>query len=84
MGWLALRKLTLNDKNQEIFSIEKRKNRFFDFFFINRTSNIISKLNDHFSEDFFEILHIFVGQKIKILGNRPVFLTFSAKTHSCL
>ena len=45
------------------------------------TSNIISELNDDFSEDFFEVLHIFLGQKIKILENRPDFLTFSAKTH---
>ena len=46
------------------------------------TSNIISKLNDNFSEDFFVVLHILLGQKIKILENRPDFLTFSAKTHS--
>ena len=43
--------------------------------------NIISEFNDDFSEDFFEVLHILVGQKIKILENRPDFLTFSAKTH---
>ena len=46
-------------------------------FFSKNTPNIISKLND----DFFEVLHIPVGQKIKILENRPDFLTFSAKTH---
>ena len=46
-----------------------------------KTSNIISKLNDDFSENFFEVLHIFVGQKIKILETRPDFLTFSAKMH---
>ena len=45
------------------------------------TSNIISELNDNFSEDFFEVLHIFVGPKKNILENRPDFLTFSAKTH---
>ena len=38
-------------------------------------------MNEDFSEDFFEILHIFLGQKIKILENRPDFLTFSAKMH---
>ncbi len=57
---------------------------FFLFFFRKKTSNIISELNDDFSEDFFEVLHIFVGQKIKILENRPDFLTFSAKTHNRL
>ena len=46
------------------------------------TSNIISELNDDFSEDFFEVLHISVGQKIKILETRPDFQTFSAKTHN--
>ena len=59
---------------------KKRKSDFFHFFSKN-TPNIISKLNDDFSEDFFEVLHILVGQKIKILENRPDFLTFSAKTH---
>ena len=48
------------------------------------TSNIISELNDNFSEDFLEVLHIFVGPKIKILENRPDFLNFSAKTHNRL
>jgi hypothetical protein len=46
------------------------------------TSNIISELNDDFSEDFFEVLHISVGQKINILETRPDFLTFSAKTQN--
>ena len=55
---------------------------FFFAFFYKNTSNIISELNDDFSEDFFEVLHISVGQKIKILENRPDILTFSAKTHS--
>ena len=32
----ALRKLTANDKNLEIFSIEKRKNDFYSFFFYNK------------------------------------------------
>ena len=53
----------------------------FSFFFSKNTPNIISELNDDFSEDVFEVLHILVGQKIKILENRPDFLTFSAKTH---
>ena len=35
----------------------------------------MSESNDDFSEDFFEVLHIFIGQKIK---------TFSAKTHNFL
>ena len=48
------------------------------------TSNIISELNDDFFEDFFEVLHILVGQKIKILENRLDFLTFSAKSHNRL
>merc|ERR1712051_998146 len=57
---------------------------FFLQFFIEMTSNIISELNDHFSEDFFEVLHISVCQKIKILENRSDLLTFSAKTHNRL
>jgi hypothetical protein len=46
------------------------------------TSDFISELNDDFSEDFFEVLHISVGQKIKILETRLDFLTFSAKTQN--
>ena len=65
------RKLTSNDIRS--FSIEKTKKCFFHF----------SVLNEDFSEDIFEVLHIFVGQKIKILEKRPDFLRFSAKTH-CL
>ena len=37
-----------------------------------------------FSQDFFEVLHISVDQKIKILENHLDFLTFSAKTHNPL
>ena len=36
-----------------------------------KLENITSKLNDDFSEDFFEVLHISLDQKI-------YFLTFSA------
>ena len=57
---------------------------FFFHFYSNKTSNIVSKFNDDFSEDFFEVLNIFVGQKIKILETRPDFLTFSAKKRNRL
>ena len=56
---------------------------FIHFFFITKTSNIISKLNDDFSENFFEILNISVCQKMMILENRPDFLTFSDNTPGC-
>ena len=85
--WISsktFRKLTSNDINPRIFSIEKTKKWFFFIFFSKNTPNIISKLNDNFSEDFFEVLHILLGQKIKILENRPDFLTFSAKMRNRL
>ena len=47
-------------------------------------ASIISKFNDNFSKDFFEVLHISVGQKTKILETCPDFLTFSAKMHNRL
>ena len=72
------RKLTANDPNQENFIIEKTKNAFFHFY-NQKNSNIISKFNHNFSEDFFEVYNISVPQKIKILETRPDFLTFSAK-----
>ena len=43
------------------------------FFSYKKKSNIISKLSDDFSEDFFEVLHISVGE------NCLDFLTFSEK-----
>ena len=42
-------------------------------FFRKMISNIISKLIDDFSVDFFEVLHISVGQKMMILENGPDF-----------
>ena len=60
-------------KNEKVFSLN---------FFSKKISNIISKFNDDFSENFFEVLHISVSQRIKILETRPDFLTFSAKTQN--
>ena len=73
------RKWTAIDINQEIFGIE---NIFFFHFCSNNSKTITSKFNDNFSEDFFEVLHISVGQIMKILETRPDFLTFSAKTQN--
>ena len=56
----CFKKLTTNDKNLEMFSIEKRK-RYFYSFFLEKTSNIISKFNVDFSEDIFEVLYISGG-----------------------
>ena len=61
------RKLTSNDLNPRIFSIEKMKKCFFSIF---------SELNDDFSEDFFEVLHIFVVSILKILGFRSFEVNF--------
>ena len=65
---------------QEFLVLKKRISDFFPFF--KETWNIISEFNNNFSENFFEILHISVGQKIKILKTHPDFLIFSAKTHN--
>ena len=46
------RKLTSNNINPRIFSIEKNKKVFFFHFFSKNTPNIISELNEDFSEDF--------------------------------
>ena len=70
-------KLSLN------FEIIYEKKNIFHFY-SKKTSNIISKINENFAEDFLEVLHISVGQKIKILETRPDFLTFSAKTQNCV
>ena len=57
---------------------------FFFHIFTKKNSNIISKFIDDFSEDFFEVLHVSVGQKMTILETRPDFVTFSPKTHNRL
>ncbi len=66
-------------QTQEFLVLKKRESDFFHFFRKN-TLNIISELNDDFSKDFFNVLHISVGQKIKILENCPDFLTFPGTT----
>jgi hypothetical protein len=46
------KKLTMIDMNHEIFSIEKREKKCFFHLYDQKTSNIISKFNDDFSDDF--------------------------------
>ena len=53
---------------------------FFFHFHSKKPSNIISKFNDNFSEDFFEVLHISVGQKMTILETRPDIFSKNAKS----
>ena len=65
----------MKKKKIEIFSI-KRGKIIFIIIFRKKTSSIISKFTEIFSEDFFEVMHIFVGQKMMILKNHPDFLTF--------
>ena len=60
-------------KNLEFFSI-KRGKIIFIIIFRKKTSSIILKFTEIFSEDFFEVMHISVGQKMMI--NHPDFLTF--------
>ena len=69
---MSLRKLTANDRHEEIFSF--KKNICIYYFFRKKTSNTISKLSDHFFEDFFEVLHISVSPKINILESRSTLL----------
>ena len=49
---------------------------FFFSFFRTQTSNVISELNDDFSEDFFEVYHFTVSQKLMILENNYYFQLF--------
>ena len=55
-------------RTKKILVIEKRKNVFIFYFFIIKSSNIISKLRI-----FFEVLYISVGPKIKILESHSNF-----------
>ena len=73
----------MNDINQEIFSIEKRKKCIFFIFTVKKPQILFQNSMRIFLRILFEVLHISVGQKIKILKTRPDFLTFSAKTQNC-
>ena len=57
--------------------MKKSKNAFFQFL-EKKTSNIISKFNDNFSKDFFDLLHISVGKKI-FLETVLIFWHFQQK-----
>ena len=65
--------------NKYLVIIEKIKKHFFVLSFRKKTSNVISKLNDDFSEDFFEVLHIYVDPKVKILESHFNFCDFFSK-----
>ena len=62
--------LDVNDMNQEIFSIEKR---FFFIFIVKKRQILFQNSMKIFLRIFFEVLHIYVAQKMKILETWPIF-----------
>jgi hypothetical protein len=52
-----------------IFWDRKSQNRFVFNFFITKSPNFISNLNDDCSQLSFEVYYVFVAQKLKILEN---------------
>ena len=54
-----------------IFWDGKSQNRFFFYFFVTKTSNFISNMNEDFYKDSFEVYNTSVGQKLVILGFSP-------------
>ena len=64
-----------------IFWDQKSQNRFFSNFFITKSSNFISNMNDDFYEASFEVYYIFVRQKLAILGFSPkIFFILTSVT----
>ncbi len=64
-----------------IFWDRKSQNRFFFYFFVTKTSNFISNMNEDFYKDSFEVYNISVRQKLVILGFSPkIFLILTSVT----
>ena len=63
------------------FGIENHKIDFFFYFFVTKTSNFISNMNEDFYKDSFEVYNTSVGQKLVILGFSPkIFIILTLVT----
>jgi hypothetical protein len=67
----CFRNLAETDTKLGFFGIENHNFFFFFHFFVTKTSNFISKMNDDFHKDSFEVYDISVQQKLVILGFSP-------------
>ena len=78
------RNLAETDKKLGFFGIKNHKIDSFFNFFITKSSNFISNMNDDFYEASFEVYYIFVRQKLAILGFSPkiFFILTSAVTQT--
>ena len=64
-----------------IFWDRKSQNRFFFYFFVTKTSNFISNMNEDFYKDSFEVYNTSVRQKLVILGFSPkIFIILTSVT----
>ena len=64
-----------------IFWDRKSQNRFFFNYFITKSSNFISNINDDFDEASFEVYYVSVSQKLVILGFSPqIFFILTSVT----
>jgi hypothetical protein len=75
------RNLAETDKKLGFFGIKNHKIDFFFNFFIAKSSNFISNMNDNFYEASFEVYYSFVRQKLAILGFSPkIFFLLTSVT----
>ena len=64
-----------------IFWDQKSQNQLFFNFFISKSSNFISNMNDDFYEASFEVYYISVRQKLVILGfSHKIFFILTSVT----
>ena len=64
-----------------IFWDRKSQNRFFFYFFVTKTTNFISNMNEDFYKDSFEVYNTSVRQKLVILGFSPkIFIILTTVT----
>ena len=68
----------------KFLALKKRKMFLFHFFSKKTPQILFQDSMTIFQRIFLKVLHISVGQKIKILETRPDFLIFSAKLHNRL
>ena len=81
---MFFRNFAKTDKKLGFSGIENHKINFFFNFFITKSSNFISNMNDDFYEDSFEVYNISVRQKLVILGFSPIVIYDPRKTQSAI
>ena len=81
LSWQVFQKFSRDWYKIRIFWDRKSQNWFFFYFFVTKTSNFISNMNEDFYKDSFEVYNTSVRQKLVILGFSPkIFIILTSVT----